>query len=653
MQDTDKTREELIAELQDLRRRVADLEQRSIRTEEKFAKLFHMSPVWMTLSRVEDGTIEEVNQAFLDTFGYTREEVLGRTSVDLGMWDSAQREAMLRQFRLTGPIRRGEIVLHTRAGEPRHNVFSNEVFEMGGKQYGLAAGMDITDRIQAEKDLRRSEERYRILIETMNEGLTVLDEHGIVSFVNDKMCELVGYERKEILGRPAADFFDEANRRILAEQLSNRSMGEVRACYEIAFTGKTGKRIPVIASVSSLVDEEGNFGGSFGVVTDVTDLKATEEALRESEEKFRTLVETMNEGVSRIDENAQFVYMNERFCEMVGYPSDELLHTDSFRVIHPEYKDLHNQEFSKRVKGESGVYESALVAKDGSRIDVLLSGRPIHNEDGTFQGAFGVFTDISERKRAEEEQRRAFKASLRLRAEAEAANMAKSRFLAGMSHEIRTPMNAVIGFSEILHDQHYGKLNDKQLRFLGYILESGRHLLHLIDEVLDLAKVESGKMKLQLEQVNPAQLLETSLSMIKENALRRSLKLELYIDDSIAELQIRADRVKLRQIMLNLLSNAAKFTPDGGRIQVKARQKEDRLVVSVTDTGIGLRPEDMDHVFEPFEQLESRKFGKPEGTGLGLALTRRLVELHGGKIHARSDALGQGSTFTFTIPIME
>ncbi|MFH1117830.1 MAG: PAS domain S-box protein [Pseudomonadota bacterium] len=527
MRDSHQTKEELLAELGDLRRRVADLEQQRTRSEEKFAKLFRMSPVWMTLSRIEDGTIEEANQAFLDIFGFTgEEEVLGRTSVDLGMWNSDRRESVLSRFRHTGPIRGGQIVLHTKTGEPRHNVFNSDLLEMEGTDYILTAGMDVTN------------------------------------------------------------------------------------------------------------------------------LKAAEEALRESETRFRTLVETMNEGVGQIDENGLFVYVNQRFCEMLGYRSDELLHTDSYSVVHPDYVDLHRREFAKRMKGEPGVYETALVAKDGSRIDVLLSGRPIHGNEGDFRGTFGVFTDISERKRAEEEQRRALKDSLRLRSEAEAANMAKSSFLAGMSHEIRTPMNAVIGFSEILYDQHYGKLNEKQLRFLGYIVDSGRHLLHLIDEVLDLAKVESGKMKLHLEPVSLKRLLESSLSMIKEKALRHSLRLVLHIDESIAGLQVRADRVKLRQIMFNLLSNAAKFTPDGGRIQVKARQEKDLLVVSVADTGIGLRPEDTNHVFEPFEQLEARKSGKREGTGLGLALTRKLVELHGGKIHAWSEALGQGSTFTFTIPIL-
>jgi signal transduction histidine kinase len=188
---------------------------------------------------------------------------------------------------------------------------------------------------------------------------------------------------------------------------------------------------------------------------------------------------------------------------------------------------------------------------------------------------------------------------------AKAANRAKSEFLSSMSHELRTPLNAIIGFSEVLQDQHFGALNEKQSRQINHILSSGRHLLSLINDILDLAKVESGKMELELSPVRIAELIESSLVMIKEKALKHQLQLQEDLAPEVADLTIPADERKLKQIMFNLLSNAAKFTPDGGEIKVVAMREAGDLVVSVSDTGIGIAPEDQERIFGAFEQVDS------------------------------------------------
>jgi CheY-like chemotaxis protein len=214
-------------------------------------------------------------------------------------------------------------------------------------------------------------------------------------------------------------------------------------------------------------------------------------------------------------------------------------------------------------------------------------------------------------------------------------------------------LNSIIGFSEILKDQVAGKLNEQQSRYVGHILDSGRHLLKLINDILDLAKVESGKMELEVSRINLRKLLETSLLMIREKAIKHRLKTRLRLGESLEDLQIEADEVKLKQIMFNLLSNAAKFTPDGGEIIVSGEKPREEIRVSVSDSGIGLKPEDQERIFAVFEQVDSSYAREEQGTGLGLALTKQLVELHGGVIYAESEGLGKGSTFTFIIPVTE
>jgi signal transduction histidine kinase len=230
--------------------------------------------------------------------------------------------------------------------------------------------------------------------------------------------------------------------------------------------------------------------------------------------------------------------------------------------------------------------------------------------------------------------------------ELEIASQHKSDFLANMSHELRTPLNAVIGFSEVLLDRMFGDLNDKQTEYLHDIMGSGRHLLSLINDILDLSKIEAGRMELEPSGFHLPTALDDACTLVRERASRRTITLRIAVDERVGE--VRADERKIKQIMLNLLSNAIKFTPEGGRIEVRAVPSNGCFEVSVTDTGIGIAPEDQDAVFEEFRQVGTSA-ARREGTGLGLALCRKFIELHGGKIWVKSQ-VGVGSTFTFSIP---
>ena len=229
----------------------------------------------------------------------------------------------------------------------------------------------------------------------------------------------------------------------------------------------------------------------------------------------------------------------------------------------------------------------------------------------------------------------------------EAANRHKSEFLANMSHELRTPLNAIIGFSEVLGERMFGELNEKQAEYTEDILSSGRHLLSLINEILDLSKVEAGRMELELAKFDLPSALDNARTFVRERATRHGITLELSVDERLGDFV--GDERKIKQILLNLLSNAVKFTPEGGRIDLKARQADGEVEISVSDTGIGISPEDQAKIFEEFRQVGSDYAHKVEGTGLGLTLAKKFVELHGGKIWVTSE-VGKGSTFTFTLP---
>jgi signal transduction histidine kinase len=231
-------------------------------------------------------------------------------------------------------------------------------------------------------------------------------------------------------------------------------------------------------------------------------------------------------------------------------------------------------------------------------------------------------------------------------AQLEAASRHKSEFLANMSHELRTPLNAIIGFSEILAEKMFGDVNEKQTEYLQDILESGRHLLSLINDILDLSKIEAGRMELELAEFDLPSAIENALILVRERATRRGIRLGSTIDPRLGT--IGGDERKVKQVLLNLLSNALKFTPEGGRIDVDARLHDEVAEVSVADTGIGIAPEDQAAVFEEFRQVGTAD-KKAEGTGLGLALSRKFIELHGGRIWVQSH-LGAGSTFTFALP---
>jgi signal transduction histidine kinase len=308
--------------------------------------------------------------------------------------------------------------------------------------------------------------------------------------------------------------------------------------------------------------------------------------------------------------------------------------------LDPEYKV---QNLAGTIGFRSGLFVPML--RDGVPIGVILVGRA---EPGPFsENQIELLKTFADQAVIAIENVRLFKELEAANRELAAASQHKSEFLANMSHELRTPLNAIIGFSEVLSEKMFGELNEKQEEYSKDIHASGQHLLSLINDILDLSKVEAGRMELELTEFHLPTALDSALTLVRERAGRRSITLHMSVDERLGE--VRGDERKIRQVVLNLLSNAIKFTPEGGRIEVRALPVDVSVEVSVTDTGVGIAPADQEAVFEEFRQVGTAD-KKAEGTGLGLTLCRKFIELHGGRIWVTSQ-VGAGSTFTFTIPV--
>jgi PAS domain S-box-containing protein len=385
----------------------------------------------------------------------------------------------------------------------------------------------------------------------------------------------------------------------------------------------------------------------------VEDVTAAQQQLRASEERGRLIVDAAYDAFVAIDADSVITTWNRQAEKTFGWSRDEALGRSLVEtIIPPQYREAHRRGLAHFLAtGEGPVLNRPLeitaLRRSGEEFPVELAIWSLRVGDSYCFNAF--LRDITERKRTEEELHQA-------KAVAEAANHAKSDFLARMSHELRTPLNAIIGFSELLETHTFGELNERQQRYVTNVLSSGRHLLQLINDILDLSKVEAGHMELALSGFDVGTALREAGTIVATLADKKRLSLEIEVEDPIPVLT--ADQSKFKQILYNLLSNAIKFTPEGGRVRVTVRRAAEVGVreggewieVAVAATGIGLRFEDQERIFGTFEQVDSAYGREQQGTGLGLALSRKLVELHAGWIWVESE-LGKGSVFRFVLPL--
>ena len=375
-----------------------------------------------------------------------------------------------------------------------------------------------------------------------------------------------------------------------------------------------------------------------GVIQDITEHKKSEEKIQ----ILANIVESSNDAIGTISLDGIITSWNTGAEQVYGYSAEEIL-GKPISIIAPPHLNKETQNLSEKIKQGEQIhrYETLRLRKNEKMICVSITLSPVFDTHRELTAVSFISRDITMIKEAEEK-------FIQEKQIAEVANRAKSEFMANMSHELRTPLNSIIGFSDLLYEQAYGELNEKQLRSVENVSKSGKHLLNLINDILDISKVEAGKLEFDYKDFELAAKFNIIRNLLSPIADRKNIKIEIEVDSKLKS--IRAGEDRFVQIMYNLVDNAIKFSYEKGLVRIEARKKGDLVEITVKDTGIGIKAEDQDKLFKPFSQIGPFSSKISQGTGLGLSLVKQIVHLHGGYIWFRSN-LGEGSTFAFTIPL--
>ncbi len=631
----------------------------------KFDRLIEAFPEGIAIV-TEDGTITSANPAMSVILCGKSQAAAGddKMSLPIGPDRTGACESFVREAIRLPLYSQTELVFSREDGTPVPVEVSTGKLTADPEPEIFVIVRDISERKLAEKSLRESEERFHLALDGADLGMWEWDIPTGRVTRNERWAEMLEYTLDEI-DSPEFSF-----EQLLHPDDKERTL-DVFAAHlrgenpfidvEYRLRTKTGNYKWIMNKGKILDrDQDGRPLRATGTTVDVTERKRAEQSVQESLNFLNELIDALPIPLYYMNTEGSYMGCNKAFSASFGCEKERLVGKSVFDIMPKGLADRLHEMDGKLLRGKAPQhFEEKVQYADGKIHDIIFHKAAFLDINGSVGGLIGVMLDVTEQKKVEEEQRslsealveRAFelKSSHReieqLKIQAENANRTKSEFLANMSHEIRTPMNGILGFSELLLDED---LTGEQLEYVKNIHESGRALLALINNILDLSKIESGRLEVNREEFYLLELLNNALAVIRPRAREKGIALNLTIDKDVPP-QILGDPDKIRQIITNLAGNAVKFT-DEGRVDVSVNAQGDLLTISISDTGPGIRHDKQDIIFDPFTQADSSTTRRYGGTGLGLAITRDLVTLLGGSIGLISSP-GKGSTFTFSIPV--
>ncbi len=528
-----------------------------------------------------------------------------------------------------------------------------------------AAQQQMAAMKRVEQALQDSEKKYRELVEHANSIILRWSSEGVITFLNDFGLRFFGYTAEDIFGRhvmgtivPESESSGRDLKQLMKQICSDPAGFEQSVNENVR---RNGERVWISWTNRVVLDSRGEVLEILSVGTDITERKRASEALRQSEEQFRLIMENLADLVAVLDLNGRRLYNSPSYQRILGEPR-KLLGSSSFEQVHPDDRARVELVFQETVRSGIGQrMEYRMIDQNGQVRHIESQGSVICDSQGRVSKVVVVSRDVTERRKAEEEirqmnvklEKRVLERTAELavaRDRAEESDRLKSAFLATMSHELRTPLNSVIGFTGIMLQGLAGPLNEEQTKQLKMVQGSARHLLALINDVLDISKIEAGQVEIHRTEFDLHEACQHVMQTVLPLAKKKGLQLQF--DGAETAGRFTSDRRRFEQVLLNLLSNAIKFT-ESGSVMLRVRfvlNSPSQLHVAVTDTGMGIKPEDLPILFQPFRQIDTGLTRRHEGTGLGLAICKRLVERLGGNIRVESE-WGRGSTFSFTLPV--